>query len=123
MHTIGATGPANFQDCEDKMVCPLVRTWLTQDYLKSLLNYDPNTGRFTWLVHRGRARAGSVAVAFRGDLLFVRLHGVLLPYADLAWLWMTGELPDDDSAVLYLDGNTMRTAWHNLRLVPKSANS
>ena len=38
-----------------------MKNTLTQQQLKSILNYDKNIGIFTWIKARGRVRAGDAA--------------------------------------------------------------
>ena len=102
------------------MVPRIAKLWMTQDYVKRLLDYDPDSGLFSWRGNHAGKPAGSLAGSIRRDFAFVTLHGARLPYPDLAWLWMTGSFPDDNSTVVHIDGNTLRNAWRNLRLVRNS---
>ncbi|MFV8757422.1 HNH endonuclease signature motif containing protein [Yersinia enterocolitica] len=67
---------------------------LTQERLKELLNYEPDTGVFTWLVYRSfRAVAGSVAgrTNMTTGYIEIQIAGRRYKGHRLAWLYMTGE--------------------------------
>ena len=47
---------------------------LTQDVLKELLNYDPDTGIFTWKKTRNQhAKAGDIAGGFQDQIGYLRI--------------------------------------------------
>lgn len=70
---------------------------LTQEKLKELLHYCPDTGVFTWRVAASkRVRVGEVAGSFN-TLGYARIavNGKLYGSHRLAWLYMHGEFPTD----------------------------
>jgi len=72
---------------------------ITQEELKQLLDYCPETGAFTWqAARRGTAKAGSVA-GCPGSHGYrqIKLHGKAYLAHRLAWLFMTGEFPEDQT--------------------------
>lgn len=84
---------------------------ITQERLKQLLRYDPETGHFTWRVNRGPRRAGERA----GNVTVIEAVGVdgtLYPAHRLAWLYMTGEKPNE---IDHKNGNNNDNRWENLR--------
>lgn len=100
---------------------------LTQQELKRLLDYDPETGRLIWLVstsNRVKAghEAGSVRLARTGKRYrLVGIRGVHIQAHRLIWLWMTGEFPNNQ--IDHIDGNGINNKWQNLRAVTKIENS
>jgi len=103
---------------------------LTQEYLKSVLSYDPETGIFTWKYRQGligkkiswntrysEKQAGTIdPVGYLGIAIEYKRY-----YAHrLAWLYMTGELPK--KYIDHLNGNKSDNRFLNLREATNSEN-
>lgn len=91
---------------------------LTQERLKELLHYNPETGIFIWIVRTGmRNKVGCVAgtknptgyIQIGIDRKFYRVHR-------LAFLYMTGYC-DETKAVDHINGIRDDNRYCNLRLV------
>ena len=93
-----------------------MRPDLTQDQLKQVLHYDPDTGAFTWLrsgLVAGRARGGRGRVRITIDGQQYKAHR-------LAFLYMTGRWPVDQIDHINRDNSDNR--WVNLREATSSQN-
>ena len=67
---------------------------LTQERLKELLHYNPETGIFTWLVYRSRyARVGSVAGTIWLGRIVIMIDRKHYKAHRLAWLYVHGKFP------------------------------
>ncbi len=102
-----------------------MRESTVEEYLlrrvKEVLAYDTNTGVFHWRVARGRAPAGAVAGALRGDgYLAIRVDGVSYLAHRLAWLWSYGAWPQGE--VDHKNGRRRDNRLTNLRDVPRNLN-
>lgn len=101
---------------------------LTQERLKELLNYDPETGVFTWAATVGsRAKAGAIAGCDSGRVRrvvrvvrVIRVEGTLCLAHRLAWLWMTGAWPSEE--IDHRDGDPSNNRWSNLRAANRRLN-
>lgn len=96
---------------------------MTQERLKSLLRYDPETGVFVWLVKPSKRRAlGSIAGGIDRGLGYVviRIGGISFLAHRLAWLYMTGEWPH--GIVDHQDTVRSNNRWTNLRDVTNAVN-
>lgn len=99
------------------------RLIISQEELKRLLTYDPETGAFTWN-HRVNSSTpeGSVA-GWIADTGYVRISiSNKRFYAHrLAWLYMTGSLPEHE--VDHKNQTRSDNSWSNLRPADQSQNS
>jgi hypothetical protein len=93
---------------------------ITQQRLKELLSYNPETGRFVWLIDKGRAKAGGSAGTWDGYYLYVKLDQRRYAIHRLAWLYMMGEWPEAD--IDHWDTNGANNKFTNLRSVTRNFN-
>lgn len=90
---------------------------LTQTRLKEMLRYDPETGHFWWLKRGGRR----AKIKFDEPAGYKDSRGYVLIGLDgrhhyahrLAWLYMTGEFPDNEIDHENVDPSDNH--WKNLR--------
>lgn len=96
---------------------------LTQEHLKSILEYDPDTGNFTWKVNRGSNKVlGLIAGNLnKSGYVYIMIDNKDYRAHRLAWLYMTGEWPVDQIDHINMIKNDNR--WENLREATNSENN
>jgi hypothetical protein len=107
---------------------------LTQDQLKTLLHYDPDTGVFTWLprdvsLSKNPPHTAAWNTSWAGQIagtmswhgyIHISLQGKKYKAHRLAYLWMTGKFPLDQTD--HINGNRKDNCWANLREATKTEN-
>ena len=95
---------------------------LTQDRIKDLLDYNQDTGEFTWKTSRRCVKAGTIGGHLRSDgYIYIKVDGVTCLAHRLAWLYINNEWPVDeiDHVNHIKDDNRLI----NLRVVTHAENS
>lgn len=96
---------------------------ITQQQLKEILNYDPETGLFTWLTDssKGGFKAGRITNCVDAyGYGQINIKGHVYKSHRLAWLYMTGEFPDGQ--IDHINHQRNDNIWVNLRVVNNAIN-
>lgn len=94
---------------------------LTQERLKELLSYDPETGVFLRLVSMRGKRAGSIAgTRWSNGYIIIKIDGALYYAHRLAFLYMTGRIPEQ---VDHKNRDRADNCWNNLRECSQTQNN
>lgn len=95
---------------------------LSSEILKALLSYDPDTGVFTRIKRTStRIKCGDIAGAKSDQgYTIIGLLSKRFRAHRLAWLYMTGEWPDED--IDHINGVRSDNRWVNLRSVSRHEN-
>lgn len=90
---------------------------LTQQRLRAVLFYNPDTGIWTWIARPSpwsRVKPGDVAGSKSGlPYVRIQLDGVSYTGHRLAWFWMTGEWPKSCD---HKDTKGLNNKWSNIRI-------
>ena len=93
---------------------------ITQAKLKELMDYDPETGVFTWKVKPAKQiQIGDVAGCTSDGYVKIRVLGVLYQAHRLAWLYVHGTLPH---RIDHRDGDGTNNRHGNLRECTQAQN-
>ena len=94
---------------------------VTREYIKSILHYCPETGVFTWLKSRPGVKVGGVAGSLcKKGYMHIGIDGKSHRSHRLAFLYMTGKFPEDQTD--HINHNTSDNRWLNIRLATASDN-
>ena len=95
---------------------------LTQDELKKILKYDPETGEFTWLiaVSRNIKVGGAAGTKDINGYRLITLKSIQYKAHRLAFLYMTGKFPAEFTD--HINGVRDDNRWSNIRAVSRSEN-
>ena len=104
------------------------RDAITAEYVRSILNYNPDTGIFTWRERDdvpkewNRRWAGTIAgTPNDSNYLLISINKQHHRAHRLAWLWMTGKWPDPECD--HRDTVRANNRWSNLREATRSQNA
>ena len=95
---------------------------LTQEYLKSILDYNSDTGIFTWKVNKSkRAKVGNIAGWEYNGYREIEINNKKYKAHRLAWLYVNGKIPKN--LIDHIDGDRSNNKISNLREATHQENS
>ncbi len=91
--------------------------------LRSILRYDPETGRLSWSSVYKKSLIGAAAgsIGHRGYIK-VQIQGRIYQSDRIIWAMQTGNVVPDDVIVDHKNGDRADNRWENLRLASASQN-
>ena len=93
----------------------------TQEYIRSIIDYNPDTGVFTWKRHKRGMRSGTIAGSFDDrKYVIIRIDKIRYYAHRLAFLHMNGLIPPNH--VDHINRNKSNNRFSNLRMVTCSEN-
>jgi hypothetical protein len=99
----------------------VTKQYLTVERLREVLDYDPETGVFTWKTKNAmRIAIGDVAGHSTYGRKKVCVFSKVYHQSRLAWFYVFGEWPR--YFIDHIDGDPLNNAFSNLRDVPQSIN-
>jgi hypothetical protein len=97
-------------------------TQISFQRLKEVLDYNPETGDFTWKISTGRVSVGTKAGTRKGHgYIQIRIDSVIYLASRLAWFWMTEKWPIDE--IDHVNGIRDDNRFANLREANRDQNS
>lgn len=95
---------------------------LTQEHLKSILHYNPDTGLFIRLINLSNStKVGDIIGSYSGNgYLHAQIGGKTYLLHRLAFFYMTGKFPEN--YVDHINGEKDDNKWVNLRKANNSEN-
>lgn len=94
---------------------------LTQGMLKELLDYDEESGIFTWKFSRRGVKKGTVAGTLKDGYININIFGRFYRAHRLVWLYFYGKFPV--SYIDHIDGIRSNNRLNNLREATTSENN
>lgn len=88
---------------------------ITQSELKQILDYNPDTGIFTWKINKGgKAKCGTIANSIDSKgYIRIQINNKRNSAHRLAWLYIYGSFPNN--MIDHINGNKIDNRIYNLR--------
>ncbi len=94
---------------------------ITQEHLKSILDYDLDTGLFKWKVAKQGIKIGDIAGTIKDGYIRIRIEGHQIYAHRLAWFYIHGNYPE--KYIDHINGVKTDNRLCNLREANASQNA